>query len=510
MENNKQTKINIDDIANDLWASCDELRGNISSEQYMHIIIGIIFLKTISDKYNYAINALKDKYKDKFNDSIKNDSDLISEFFPLGLIVPDEAHWNYISGFTTDSSIGEKIDQAFLKIENQNPRLKGLFNKQYNSPELDKTRLGNVVRKFNDYDFSQFNEDLVGRIYEYFLGEFFRKQGQKGGEFYTPKTVVELLIDILDPNDNIKMYDPACGTGGMFVQARNYLHEQNKDYNKLVIYGQEYQSQTWKLAKINLLLNGFNENDIHLGRGSEDTFKEDLHKGQKFDIIVANPPFNLKKWYREELLNDERFSWGMPPENNANYAWLLHIISKLNSRGKAGVILANGSLSSSNKEESLLRKKMIEENIVDAIISLPDKLFYTTQISASIWFFNKNKENENVLFIEASKMGELKTKKLRFLTKDDISKIKNVYDKHEQGEDVNVVGFAKTCTIDEIIENDYSLVPGRYVGFEQEVIDHEQLNHEIKGLQEELSVLFDELEDLIPQAKESIKKVLEK
>nr|WP_318023362.1 N-6 DNA methylase [Ureaplasma parvum] len=358
--------------------------------------------------------------------------------------------------------------------------------------------------------FSQFNEDLVGRIYEYFLGEFFRKQGQKGGEFYTPKTVVELLIDILDPNDNIKMYDPACGTGGMFVQARNYLHEQNKDYNKLVIYGQEYQSQTWKLAKINLLLNGFNENDIHLGRGSEDTFKEDLHKGQKFDIIVANPPFNLKKWYREELLNDERFSWGMPPENNANYAWLLHIISKLNSRGKAGVILANGSLSSSNKEESLLRKKMIEENIVDVIISLPDKLFYTTQISASIWFFNKNKENENVLFIEASKMGELKTKKLRFLTKDDILKIKNVYDQHEQGEDVNVVGFAKTCTINEIIENDYSLVPGRYVGFEQEVIDHEQLNHEIKELQEELSVLFDELEDLIPQAKESIKKVLEK
>ncbi len=494
----------IQDFEKQLWAAADALRGNISSENYMHIVIGIMFLKHMSDSYEKAVKGLKEEYPDNWDSFIK-DKDFLQDY-GVSFIIPDESKWKHIEHYATTPKIGEVIDNAFIKIEETNPELRGLFEKNYNRDELDQGKLGQVVSEFSNMNIEEMEEDIVGRTYEYFLGEFFLKQGQKGGEFYTPKSIVDLIVRIVNPGPG-EIYDPTAGTGGMLVQARKFVDNEKK--NGIVAYGQEYQNKTWKLSKVNLLLHGFNINNIKLGAKSADTFTEDQHKGVKFDYIMANPPFNVKVWGYEKLIGDERWEWGQPPKGNANYAFLSHMIHKLKDNGRGATVLANGSLSGSGKDEINIRKNLIEDNKIDAIISLPDKLFYTTGIPVCIWVFNKNKKNDNILMIEAKNLeGNMLSKRNRELTEEDITKIVEAYKVHAAGKDVKEIGFSKTITKADLEENDWSFVPGRYVGIVKEEIDVEATKKEIVELSEELNQLFNEFNELIPKVKESIKKAV--
>ncbi len=492
-----------------LWSAADHMRGNISSEQYMHIVIGILFIKSMSDKYTMAVEKIKEDYGDKWS-YFAEDFDVLVSDYNCSFIIPENAQWNYISQFASTPEIGQKLDEAFLLIEEKNDMLKGLFDKNYNREELDQARLGNVVSEFSNIDINKYGDDIIGRVYEYFLGQFFLKQGQKGGEFYTPPCIVKLLVELIEPSKGT-IYDPACGTGGMFVQAKKHLEDLKEDATALTVYGQEFQDKTWKLARINLLLQGFNAMDIHLGNRSADTFKNDHHKGLTFDYILANPPFNQKKWGLEELEDDPRWQWGLPPKNNANYAWLSHMLYKMNPKtGRAAVVLANGSLSGAQKDEVHFRQRVLEDNKVEMIISLPDKLFYTTGIPVSVWVFNNNKTSKDVLFVDASNLeGTMASKKLRILNEDDINIIKGELTKFRRGEDVEKVGFSKSVSIDELKESDYSFVPGRYVGFVKEEIDEEKLKKELVEASQELEKLLDEFNEIVPEVKKAIKKALE-
>lgn len=492
-----------------LWASADALRGNISSEQYMHIVIGIMFIKHMSDKYENAVEKLK-VVEPKNWQKYSLDKDILAADYNVSFIIPNESSWNFIKRYATSEKIGEIIDNAFMRIEETNPELKGLFDKNYNREEIDQYKLGMVVSEFSNVDLSKMGEDIIGRTYEYFLGEFFKKQGQKGGEFYTPMSIVDLMVKIVKPTKG-KLYDPTAGTGGMLVQARQNIIDNGGNADELVAYGQEYQDKTWKLSKINLLLHGFNVNNVKLGAKAADTFTNDQHAGETFDYILANPPFNVKSWGYEKLLEDPRFrELGMPPKGNANYAFLSHMIFKLNKEGRGATVLANGSLSSSGKDEYEIRKKMVDKNYIDAIIVLPDKLFYTVGIPACIWVFNKKKVNKNILMIDGSKVeGKMLSKKVRELTKDDIQAFINVYNDHSIGKNVDVKGFAKTITIDDLVTNDFSFVPGRYVDSVVEVVDKDKVKHEIKTISVELTNLLREFNTLTPKVEEAIKKALE-
>lgn len=500
---------NINEIEKKLWDAADTLRGNMSAEDYMHVILGILSLKYISDRYKVGIKKLEN---DELTEDMLSPEDLYYSYNAFK--VTEIASWEYIMKFSNTPLIGEKLDQAFIELESKNKMLTGIFNKDYNKEGLDQKKLGDVVKIFSDEDFSKSEEeDLVGRIYEYFLGHFFKDRGQKGGEFYTPTSIVKLMVSILKPLKG-KIYDPACGTGGILVQSKRYIKEHGGNITNITVYGQEYNNVTWKLAKLNLVLNGFNLVDTNgkgvLGGFSSDTFSNDLHKDQKFDFVMANPPFNAKKWGQESLLDDPRWKWGVPPSGNANYAWLSHIVSKLNTKGRAAVVLANGSLSSSQKDELAIRKNLVEANKVDAIIELPDKLFFTTGIPASIWFFNNNKKTDKILMISASSIeGRMISKKLRELQDNDIEKIVALFDRHENGEKVEDIGFAKTVTKEEIIENNFSFVPGRYVGSKEEIVDKEQIKKEIKELALDISKLMKEFNELAPKVEEAIQKALD-
>lgn len=491
-----------------LWAAADALRGNISSENYMHIIIGILFIKNMSDKYDDSIEKIKKEFPNNWEDLSKDKS--ILENFGTSFIIPKVANWGYLEKFATQEVIGEKIDSAFFEIEKSNPELKGLFNKNYNREELDQGRLGQVVSEFSNIRIDE-SKDIVGRVYEYFLGQFFLKQGQKGGEFYTPKSIVELLSKIVDPDGKKprSIYDPTAGTGGMLVQARKSIIENKGNPDNLNAYGQELMNETWKLSRVNLLLHGFSNDAIHLGDKSADTLLNDLHENKKFDYVMANPPFNIKKWGHDKLEGDERWMWGEPPKGNANYAFISHMISKLKNDGRGATVLANGSLSGSGKEEVTIRKNLVKDNLIDAIISLPDKLFFTTGIPVCIWVFNKKKKNERILMVEAKNLpGNMLSKKNRELTKDDIIKIIGNYKEHSKGNNIEEIGFSKTITKDELENNDWSFVPGRYVGILKEEIDIDATKKEIEELGNELNDLFDQFQKLLPKVKDSIKELI--
>lgn len=500
---------NIKEIETKLWSAANMLRGNMSAEEYMHTVLGILSLKYITDRFKLGLLNLT-------NDGLDLTLVTPEEFYYQynAFIVPSESNWDHIIKFANSSEIGEKIDTAFIKLENENEMLRGIFSKNFNREGMDQAKLGNVIKIFSNEDFTKENdEDIIGRIYEYFLGKFFRDRGQGGGEFYTPTSIVQLMVNLIKPMKGT-IYDPACGSGGILIQSKRYIEEHGGKPEDITAYGQEYNNVTWKLAKLNLVLNGFPLLDTDgngvLGQRSADTFTDDQHKNLKFDYVMANPPFNMKEWGQPKLLQDSRFKWGIPPAGNANYAWLSHMISKLTSEGKAAIVLANGSLSSAQKSEKSIREEFVNQNKVDAIIELPDKLFYTTGIPACIWIFNNKKSNDNILMVSASNFeGEMLSKKLRELTNKNIEDINSVYTKHTNNEFVNSIGFAKTITKDELIENDFSFVPGRYVGTIVENIDIEKTKEEIKGLSNELLLLMKEFDVLSPKIKESIKKALE-
>ena len=392
-------------------------------------------------------------------------------------------------------------------MEKENEELKGILPKTYSKPEVDKRRLGELVDLFTNELITEDKEgDFMGQVYEYFMSKFARKLGEKGGEFFTPRCIVKLLVYMINPT-NGRVYDPCCGSGGMFVQCAEFVKAHAGNVNDISVYGQEMNSTTWKLAKMNLAIRGISAN---LGDAPGDTFFDDKHKTLRCDYILANPPFNISDYGQPKLIGDPRWEFGTPPEGNANYAWIEHMYSKLAPNGVAGFVLANGSLSTSNKQEFEIRKQMLESGKIDCIITCPDKLFYTTGIPVSLWFIRKDKKNKDVLFIDARNMGEMIDRKVRELKKEDIDKISGTYRAWRNESDIpyeDVKGYCKSATLEEIRSSEYTLVPGRYVGIDDSnKMSEEEINAEIKKTSEELLKLFEESKELEAKVIEILKK----
>lgn len=464
-----------------LWQAADKLRSNMDAAEYKHVVLGLIFLKYVSDTF-----------QDKWDELIEIDPDFAEDrdaYYADGVFwVPEEARWNYIAERSKQPEIGQIIDNALDLIEKENSTLKGVLPKNYSRPELDKRILGEIIDLFSNIDVGgngAREKDVLGRVYEYFLGKFAESEGKGGGEFYTPKSVVTLMVEMIQPFKGY-VYDPCCGSGGMFVQSLKFVEEHSGNRLDVSVYGQESNPTTWKLAKMNLAIRGIESN---LGPKNADTFHEDLHPTLKADYILANPPFNDSDWGQPRLVDDPRWKFGTPPAGNANYAWLSHMIDKLGQNGKAAVVLANGSLSSNTSNEGEIRKNILNADLVDAIIALPDKLFYTTGIPVCIWILNRNKKNKGkTLFIDGRNLGKMVSRRLRELTTEDIRKIADTYLNWQKGENYeDVQGFCKSASIDEIREHDYILTPGRYVGIEEEDDDGEPFEEKMERLTSTLS-----------------------
>ncbi len=478
-----------------LWKMADKLRGNIESSEYKHVILGLIFLKYISDSFEEKFNQLVSD-----GEGFEEDRDFYTEenvFF-----VPKEARWNYIKEQAKLPTIGQVIDDAMILIEKENKKLKNVLPKNYGRPELDKTKLGEMIDlfSFNLGSKEAKSQDLLGRVYEYFLKKF----GTTEGEFYTPPSIVKLLVNMIEPYKG-RVYDPCCGSGGMFVQSTEFVKSHQGRINDISIFGQEYTATTWRLAKMNLAIRGI---DANLGERDADTFTKDQHKNLRADYILANPPFNIKDWGQQHLLDDARWKWGTPPAGNANYAWISHMVSKLSPKGTAGFVLANGSLSTSSKDEFEIRKNILEEGLVDCIVAMPSQLFYDVSIPVSLWFVSKDKTNreDKVLFIDARKMGFMETRKHRELKDEEIEQIYTTYHNWRQDDNYeDVDGFCKTATIEEIKSHDYVLTPGRYVGIEAEEDDGVTFEEKMDRLTSELTELFDKSESLEENIKENLR-----
>lgn len=483
-----------------LWAAADKMIGGLSVSNYKFVVLGIIFLKYLSDSFEEKYNELvKEGYGlEEVRDAYEEDN----IFF-----VPEKARWSYLVAHSKDYNIGEILDNALDLIEKENPSLKGVLFKIYNSPDFRNVNLGEIIDLFTNMKLGTkeaSEKDMLGRVYEYFLGQFASKDGQKGGEFYTPACIVKTMVEMIEPYSG-RVYDPACGSAGMFVQSLKFIQNHQGNVRDVSIYGQEKNPTTWKLAKMNLAIRSI---DGNLGKFAADTFHEDLHKDLKADYILANPPFNISDWGQEKLVDDYRWKYGVPPKGNANYAWLQHMISKLSVNGKAAIILANGSLSAGGQEGEI-RKNIIEADLVDCIVAMPSNLFYTVTIPCSVWIINRNKKQKgNTLFINASNLGTMVTRKLRELTDDNIQKIADTY--HSYQNDINyddILGYCKKSTIDEIKSNDYVLTPGRYVGTEEVKDDGIPFEGKMKKLTEELSKQFEESHKLEEEIKKHLKAI---
>lgn len=481
-----------------LWAAADKMRGAVSVSDYKFIVLGLIFLKYISDSF-------EEKYKELLAEG--NGLERVRDCYVAENIfyVPEYSRWDYLVEHSKDSNIGEKIDDALTFIEKENPSLKNVLPKDYNSPTMRNVNLGELIDLFTNIKIGTKEakeKDILGRIYEYFLGQFAKNELQKGGEFYTPACLVRTMVECIEPF-NGKVYDPACGSGGMFIQSMKFVEEHQGNPYNVSIYGQEKNPTTWRLAKMNLAIRSMYGN---LGKYAADTFTEDLHKDLKADFVLANPPFNME-WDRDKVENDRvRWKFGLPPKSNANYAWLQHMISKLSQQGKMACILANGSLSAGG-EEAKIRQKLIENNLVDCIIAMPSNLFYTVTVPCSIWIINRDKKQENkTLFINATNLGTMVTRRLRELSEKDIKKISETYHNYQNNENYeDKKGFCYLSTTEEIKKNDYVLTPGRYVGVEDNQEDNIPFEEKMKNITSELSKQFEESHKL----EEEIRKNLE-
>ncbi len=458
-----------------LWAAADKLRGHMDAAVYKHTVLGLVFLKYISDSF-----------EEKYNSLIKEDPQAAEdrdEYVAENIFwVPKQARWDFIKNSAKKPEIGKLIDDAMVAIEKENKTLKGVLQKDYARPDLDKMMLGQLVDLISGIglgDKANKEKDVLGRVYEYFLGKFASAEGKLGGQFYTPGCIVKLLVEMIEPTKG-RIYDPCCGSGGMFVQSEKFLEAHGGKRGALSVYGQESNPTTWKLAKMNLAIRGL---DGNLGETNGDTFHNDQHKDLKADYILANPPFNVSDWGAERIKDDVRWKYGTPSPGNANYAWLQHMIHHLSPNGIAGIVLANGSLSSNQSNEGEIRKALVEANLVDCIVSLPGQLFYTTQIPASLWFLTRNKKQTGirdrageVLFIDCRKLGAMTSRVSKELTDEEIKEVSRLYHswrgEKEAGTYEDKAGFCKAVKIDEIEKNGWVLTPRRYVGAE-DVIDDE-------------------------------------
>jgi type I restriction enzyme M protein len=468
-----------------LWAAADKLRGHMDAAEYKHVVLGLIFLKYISDAFQERHDALKAE-----KDADPEDRD---EYTSENVFwVPTKARWAHLQKSAKQPTIGKLIDDAMVAIERENPSLKGVLPKDYGRPDLDKTRLGELIDLIGTIglgDAASRSKDILGRVYEYFLGQFAGAEGKKGGEFYTPRCVVKLLVEMIEPYKG-RVYDPCCGSSGMFVQSEEFIHQHGGRTRDISIYGQESNPTTWRLAKMNLAIRGIEAN---LGPQAADTFHNDLHPDLKADFILANPPFNMSDWGGDRVRDDKRWKYGPPPAGNANFAWVQHITHHLAPTGIAGFVLANGSMSSNQSGEGDIRRNIVEADLVDCMIALPPQLFYGTQIPACLWFLARNKANgsfrdrrRQTLFIDTRKMGVLVDRVHRDLTDDEIARIATTYHawrgERDAGEYRDIPGFCKSAATEEIAGHGYVLTPGRYVGAAEVDDDEEPFEEKMKRL----------------------------
>ena len=488
----------IQDIQAKLWAAADKLRGNISSSDYKYVVLGIIFLKYISD-------AFETQYKKAESEDFDPED---RDFYVADNIfwVPKEARWDHIKDNAKSPNIGVLIDRAMDAVERDNPSLKGVLPKNYAREALDKRRLGELIDLFSSLSLHGDNaKDLLGQVYEYFMGLFADSEGKHGGEFYTPRSIVKLLVEMLEPYKG-RVYDPACGSGGMFVWSEKFVEEHAGRVGDLAIYGQELNETTWRLAKMNMAIRGI---DADIRRG--DTLYDDKFPDLKADYIIANPPFNISDWGQEHLQHDIRWKYGLPPKGNANYAWIQHFVHHLSPTGTAGFVLANGSMSSQSSGEGEIRKQLIEADLVDAIVTLPGQLFFNVAIPCCLWFISRDRKNRSgkTLFIDGRNLGKMASRRLRELTPEDIASVTTAYHnfKVQNGEYQDVPGFAKVATLDEIKEHDYVLTPGRYVGSEAVEEDDEAFADKMQRLTEELDAQFAKSHELEAKIKANLEKI---
>lgn len=502
-----------------LWQAADKMRNNMDAAEYKHVVLGLIFLKYISDAFVELYTELKN--------SQESDPEELDEYKSKNIFyVPQKARWDYLRDNAKQPDIGKLIDDAMDEIEKNNPSLKGVLPKNYARQSLDKQRLGELIDLISTIglgDKENKSRDILGRVYEYFLGQFADAEGKKGGQFYTPRCIVQLLVSMLEPF-NGRVYDPCCGSGGMFVQSEKFVEEHGGRIADISIYGQESNSTTWRLCKMNLAIRGI-EADIRWN--NEGSFLNDAHKTLKSDFILANPPFNDSDWRGEQLKDDVRWKYGVPPPNNANFAWVQHFIYHLSPTGIAGFVLSNGSMSSNTSNEGEIRKNIIEADLVDCMVALPSQLFYNTMIPACLWFIARDKKNNKfrdrrgeVLFIDARNMGVMIDRRHRELTEEDIKKISDTYHAfrgepprpsgtppYKEGIYEDIPGFCKAVSTDEIKKQGYILTPGRYVGTEEIEEDGEVFEEKMKLLTAELSKQMEEEKRLDEDIKKQLSKI---
>lgn len=492
-----------------LWETAESMRakGNQEASEYKHVVLGLVFLKYVSDKFSERREELRQELVEDGFDEAQTGSFLEDRDEYSGhnvFWIPEGARWEQLQAAAKLPGIGQRIDEAMRLIERENPSLTGVLPRNYGREDLKEDMLGELIDLIGSIGFGADDDhnadDILGRVYEYFLGMFAgAEKGKDGGEFYTPRSVVNLLVEMLQPFSG-RVYDPCCGSGGMFVQSARFVEAHGGNRDELSIYGQEKAASTWRLAKMNLALRGI---EADLGPRDAETFTEDQHPDLRADFIIANPPFNLKGYWSATLEDDPRWAYGSPNDTNANYAWIQHFLYHLSPSGIAGFVMANGALSSQAKTDGTIRRALVEADLVDCIVALPDKLFFNTGIPACLWFLSKNRHGNGhrdrhgeVLFIDARSMGEMITRSQRQLTTDDIERIASAYNmwrsRTEHPNYQDVPGFCKAATAQEIEGNDFILTPGRYVGLDDSIDpDAEPVEQKIARLTIELLAEFD-------------------
>ena len=493
------TSIGFEEI---IWRAADKLRGNLNASEYEGVVLGLIFLKYISDKFEAKYKELqKDEYADPEDKDEYEGAEEGRIFF-----VPQGARWSDILLKAHTPEIGKTIDEALQLIEKENPKLKGILPGNYARPELDKRRLGDVVDLFSNIKMHSAGDekDLLGRVYEYCLQKFASMEGKNAGEFYTPSCIVRTIVEVIKPFKG-RVYDPCCGSGGMFVQSAKFIENHQMELRDISVYGQEANSSTWKMAHMNVAIRGMEAN---LGQSYADTFFDDQHPTLKADFIMANPPFNLSDWGADKLANDVRWKFGVPPASNANFAWMQHMIHHLSPTGRIGLVLANGALSSQTGGEGVIRQRIVEADLVEGIVALPSQLFYSTGIPVSLWFLSRKKQQPGkVLFIDARNMGQMVTRAVRELSADDIRRIADTFEQYRAGTLEDMSGFCAVKTLADIAQQDNILTPGRYVGIADTEDDGEPFDEKMERLTKELASLLQEschLDDKIRQSLASV------
>jgi len=509
----KNNNNKIEQFEKTLFKAADKLRKNMDAAEYKHIVLGLIFLKYISDSFEELYVKIKDG---KGDFSGANPEDVDEYRAENVFFVPQIARWSYLHSRAKLPSIGKDLDDAMEAIEKENPTLKGILPKVYARPNLDKAALGGLIDLIGNIaigDAAAKSKDLLGRVYEYFLGEFANAEGKKGGQFYTPKSIVRIMVEMIEPYKG-RVFDPACGSGGMFIMSEKFVESHKGNIDDISIYGQESNQTTYRLCRMNLAIRGIDGSQVKWN--TEGSFLNDLHKDLKADFVLANPPFNDSDWSGQLLQNDPRWQYGTPPASNANYAWLQHMIYHLSPKGVMACVLANGSLSSQTNNEGEIRKALIENDLVDCIVALPKQLFYNTGIPACIWFISRKragngdrKRTGEILFIDTSEVGFMADRTHREFTEEDISKISSTYHewrKHD-GKYEDIKGFCKSANIEEITKHNFVLTPGRYVGIKDEEDDGIPFEDKMAELTAKLAEQMKEEKRLDDEIKKQLKNV---